>query len=163
MLLRRVIYRWQVVAAVVLPLWLVVGTAIFGSSAGDTLSLLLFAPLLALGMLAVAGLIFARKSVRSSKAVSWADAGVLLLWHASIVATGLRLPGVSWYGVLIVVAGLAAFWLAVWQLVTETRRRVSGVMDAFTQAAAGAAGSAEHRSPSVDASGPVIVVEEHRP
>ncbi|WP_157487659.1 MFS transporter [Leifsonia sp. Root112D2] len=161
MLLRRMFYRWQVVAAIVLPLWLVVGTAIFGGSAGGALSLLLVAPLLGVAMLAVAGLIFARKSVRTTKAVSWSDVGVLAVWQASVIVTGLQLPGAAWYGALVLVAGLGAFWLAVWELVTETRRRVSGAMEAFAQAAAPR--QASRPSPSVASNGPVIVVEEHRP
>lgn len=160
MLLRRVFYRWQVVAAIVLPLWLVIGAAVFGGSAGGALSLLLVAPLLGVAMLVVAGLIFARKSVRTNRAVSWTDLGVLAVWHASVIVTGLQLPGVAWYGALVVIVGLAAFWLAVWQLITETRRRVSGVMEAFAQAAAPQ--QVRRPSPSVESSGPVIVVEEHR-
>jgi hypothetical protein len=161
MLLRRVFYRWQVAAAIVLPLWLVVGTAVFGGSAGGALSLVLLAPVLGVAMLIVAGLIFARKSVRTAQAVSWPDAGVLALWQASVVVTGFQTPGAGWFAALVIVAGLGAFWLAVWELAGETRRRISGAMNAFAQAAA--TPQTRHPSPRIGADGPVIVVEEHRP
>ena len=168
MLLRRIFYRWQVVAAIVLPLWLVVGEAVMGGSAGGALGLLILVPLIGVAMLAVAGLIVARRSVRRSRAVSWPDVGVLAAWHACIVIAGFEGRGASIFGALAVVAALGAFWLAIWELVTETRRRVSAAMESLARAAmppqvpyTPAAGP-QRSTTSGSRRPPVIVVEERK-
>jgi hypothetical protein len=168
MLLRRIFYRWQVIAAFVLPLWLVVGEAIIGGSAGAALGLLILVPLMGVAMLAVAGLIYARRSVRSSRAVSWPDLGVLAAWHACVIVAAFEGPGASIFGALGFIVALGAFWLAIWELVTETRRRVSAVMETLARTAmppqvphTGAAG-AQRSATSGSRRPPVIVVEEHR-
>lgn len=155
MLLRRIFYRWQVIAAFVLPLWLVVGEAVIGGSAGAALGLLILVPLMGVAMLVVAGLLYARRSVRTRKAVSWPDVAVLGAWHACIIVAGFQGPGASAFGALGFILALGAFWLAIWELVREARRRVTAVMDTLTRAAMPRP-AGEERQP------PVILVQEHR-
>lgn len=143
------------VAVVVLPAWVLIGRGILGSNVGWDLLLFIFlCPVLGLMLLAVAGLTVARKSVREERAVSWTDAGVMLVWHGAIIAYGFNdaVP----LAVLVVAGAVAAFWIAVWQLFTETRRRVKGVIAGFEEAA---------RMPSVpgrrpDGTEPEIIVIE---
>jgi hypothetical protein len=57
----------------------------------------------------------------------------MLVWHGAIIAYGFNdaVP----IAVLVVAGAVVAFWIAVWQLFTDTRRRVKGVMAGFEEAA----------------------------
>ena len=123
MFYRRVLYYWQFTAAVLLPTWVVVGRALFGSSMGwDFVLSIVLGLVLAIALGAVAIITTARKAVRSEKALSWQDAAILTPWHLTIIAFGIRdLPVFAAIGVLLAVV---AFWSAVWQLFAETRLRV---------------------------------------
>ncbi|MDQ1584600.1 MAG: hypothetical protein QOF36_2654 [Microbacteriaceae bacterium] len=158
MILRRAFYWWQFPAAIVLPLWLLVGWGFFGSGGWSFLGLLVAAPLLLLAMLAIGGIIYARKDVRESKAVSWTDVGLLAAWQASIIAFGFYGPGAGGIAVVGVLIGLAVFWLTLRELLAETRRRVKSTLDAYQQAAQ----PREVRHPGGGADDRVIVVEERR-
>ena len=123
MFYRRVLYYWQFTAAVLLPTWVVVGRALFGSSMGwDFLLSIVLGLVLAVALGAVALTTILRKEVRSSKALSWRDAAALTPWHLAVVAFGIRdLPV---FAAIVVLLAVVAFWSAVWQLFTETRSRV---------------------------------------
>jgi len=135
MFVRRVFYYWQFVAAIVLPIWLLVGWGVFGGSGWGLLGLVLVCPLAFVVLLAIALLIYARKSVRRSHAVSWIDVGLLTLWHLSVIGVGLYSVGVNWFGVGAIVLAIAAFWVVLWELVSETRRRVASAFAAIENAA----------------------------
>jgi hypothetical protein len=120
---RRVFYYWQFIAVVVLPAWLLVGASVFGASGWMVLGSFFGGVLLGIGLLAVALLIYARKEVRTRKAVSWADVGVLTLWHAMISAVGFSTAS-SGLPVLVVVVGLAAFWFVSWEFYNAARARM---------------------------------------
>ena len=71
-----------------------------GQRVGASSGLLILCPILFVAMLAVGGIIVARRSVRETRAVSWYDVGLLAAWHASIVAFGCFIPGSpSWIAV----------------------------------------------------------------
>ena len=133
---------------------MLIGRGIIRSDVGwDFLLYLLLCPILCVAMLAVVGLTVARKSVRSSKTLSWLDVAVLLVWHVAIVAYGFFAS--SLIAVAVVVIGVAAFWVAVYQLYTETRTRVKNAfsldpLDAGTY-------KAEGYQPASDA-GRVIII-----
>ncbi|WP_170192094.1 MFS transporter [Rhodoglobus vestalii] len=130
MMIRHAFYYWQFIAVIVLPVWVLVGRGVFGSSVGwDFVLFLLLCPILAFSLLAVVGLTAARKSVRSEKAVSWIDAGVLAGWHAVIIAYGF--VDAPLLAALVVVAAVVGFWIALWQLVTETRKRFTSLVEGF--------------------------------
>jgi hypothetical protein len=144
MIIRRALYYWQFIAVIVLPLWVLVGRGIFGSSVGwDFVLFLLLCPILAFALVAIAGLTTARKSVRSQRAVSWIDAGVLAGWHAVIIGYGFVDAPVL--AALIVVAAVAGFWIALWQLVTETRTRYASLVEGFERDAQRSSYSSEAR------------------
>jgi len=154
MVLRRALYYWQFIGAVVLPVWVLIGRGIILADVGwDFVLYLVLCPILFVVMLAVSGLTVARKSVRDTRAVSWWDAAVIGVWHISIIAYGfLAITGLA---AVIVIVGLAAFWVAAWQLFTETRSRVKdafslGPIDAGTYAA-------DSYDPAVD-QGRVIII-----
>ncbi|MEH6780693.1 MAG: MFS transporter [Rhodoglobus sp.] len=134
MMIRRAFYYWQFIAVIVLPLWVLIARGIYGSSVGwDFVLFLILCPILAVVLLAIAGLTTARKSVRSSKSVSWIDAGVLTVWHAAIIVYGF--VDASFPAALIVIVAIAAFWIALWQLVTETRNRFTSLVEGFEREA----------------------------
>lgn len=136
MMIRRAFYYWQFIAVIVLPLWVLVGRGVFGSSVGwDFVLFLLLCPILALALLAVAGVTTARKSVRAQHSVSWIDAGVLTAWHAAIIAYGF--VDAPLLAALIVVFAVAGFWIALWQLITETRNRFTSLVEGFERDAQG--------------------------
>jgi hypothetical protein len=127
-ILRRVFYYWQFVAVGALPLWLMVAASIFGSTAWQVLGATFGAVALGVGLLAVSLVIFARTEVRAAKAVSWADVGVLALWHTLIVLMGAYAVTAPWISVLVVLVGLGAFWFALWELFDAARKRVREAM-----------------------------------
>jgi hypothetical protein len=127
MYIRRALFYWQFIAAVLLPAWVLVARGLILSDVGwDFLLYLLLCPLLFVAMMAVAGLTTARKAVRSSRSVSWRDAAVLLVWHALIVTYGFIAS--SALATLIVLVGVLAFWNAAYELYTETRTRVKNAL-----------------------------------
>lgn len=157
MWLRRGFYFVQFGAIPILPLWLLIGRGIVIDGTGWEFVLLLFVcPILALAMLIVAGLTIARKSVRRSRAVSWLDVGLLVAWYLAIIAAGFVAHPVM--AVLVVMLSVAVFWSAVWQLYTETRRRVRS---AFASLSAVPAGEYQAWRRGADGSGesPVIRIE----
>ncbi|MCU1438096.1 MAG: hypothetical protein JWP66_1183 [Naasia sp.] len=133
MLARRAFFFWQLAAIVVLPAWLLLGWAIWGS-AGTFAAIALATPFLVLALIGVAGITYARKSVRSSRTVSWLDVGVAGAWHLAVVGVGFFSPATSVFAALAVALAIAAFWSAAWQLVTETRKRVKKVFEAIDRA-----------------------------
>ena len=134
MFYRRILYLGQFVAAIVLPTWVLIGRGLLDNDIGwEFLVFLVAAPFLSIGMLAVAGLTFARRSVRSSRAVSWLDAGLLTAWYLAIIAYGLWAS--SALAIVILLLAIGAFWLAIWQLIRETRERWRGLVAGFEEAA----------------------------
>lgn len=135
MIVRRAFYYAQPAAAFVLPAWLLVGWGLFGGGGLAFVLVVCGSIALAVAMLVVGGLTVARRSVRTARAVSWVDVGVLAAWYAAAVAVGFYL---SWGGVLVVVAMLLAlvgFWTAAAQLFSETRRRMREAFAAYPSAA----------------------------
>ncbi|WP_166873664.1 MFS transporter [Salinibacterium sp. ZJ450] len=133
---RTAIFRAQFWAALVLPAWLLVSRGIFGADTGwDFVAYLFIAPILAIALAAVAGLTRARRSARDARAVSTLDAAIVSLWWALIVAHSLAGdPQVSATLALVgIVVGIVAFWNAIYQLIAETRNRMSVVLASFEQ------------------------------
>ena len=136
MWLRRGFYYAQFGAIPILPLWLLIGRGIVIDGTGWEFVLLLFvAPILAVAMLIVVGLTVARNSVRRWRAVSWVDVLLLSAWYLAIIAAGFVAHPVS--AVLVVLLAVAVFWSSVWQLFTETRRRVRSAFAGYTAIPAG--------------------------
>ena len=136
MIIRRAFRTWMVIAAVVLPIWPLVGWGIFGGGGWAFLGLLISMPILFLAMMVVAGLIWARPTVRRERAVSWADVGILTLWHVSVIGFGLFGPASNAFAVLGVIVGLAAFWLVLWEFFSDARDRARETIAEFEQMAA---------------------------
>jgi hypothetical protein len=159
MLFRRALFYWQFTAALLLPVWVVVGRGLYGSSNGwDVLLFIVLAIVLGVALLAVAGLTTARKSVRSTRTVSTRDAVILASWHVAIIAFGFN--DFSALAALIILLTVVAFWQAVIALFTETRERVRSVfalpdfpVDAGTYTSTRIPDDGEHR---------VIVIEPGR-
>lgn len=178
MIIRRAFYHWQFIAAGALPLWLLVGASIFGSGAWAVLGIFFGAVLIGLGLLLVALVIYARKEVRATRAVSSADVGVLALWHALIILIPFSTDAGGWLSVLVIIGGLFVFWFALWELFDAARRRMRTMVDLVEQTARGQSAPAgaqrplppqkqAKQTPSVPNSGrmatpEVIVVEEKR-
>jgi hypothetical protein len=163
MWLRRLFFRWLFPAAVVLPVWLLVGWGVFQAGGWAFLWVLFIAiPSVAIGQTLLTLLVRARASVRAERAVSWWDVAAFGVWHALIIATGFF--NAAWFApvlVLAIVAALAVFWVSLTQLWRETRG--SMVMLRTTN------GTGFLRptrpSPTTEADPTVVVLEErtHRP
>jgi|GEM_PF-372076 len=123
MWLRRVVFAWLIPAAFVLPVWLLVGWAVFDAGGWAFLWVLFLAiPSVFLGQLILSLLVRARGTVRAERAVSWWDVGGFALWHVSIVSLGFFDP--AWWAPVMVLALFVAaglFWLELWQLWREAR------------------------------------------
>ena len=147
MIIRRIFYSWQFAAVAVLPLWLLIGSAIFGTGGWAVLGVFFGAIALGLSLLVVALLIYARKEVRTTRMVSWADVGVLSAWHAFIIGIGFAESASGWLSVLVVFIGIGAFWFALWELYDAARKRMRAMIDLVEQQARPPAGGAPRQSP----------------
>ncbi len=167
MLIRRGFYRWQFAAAIVLPVWLLLGYAFFGSSGWGVIGLMFAAPIAFISLGVVALIIAARPEVRRTKAVDWADVAVLGVWHLLIVAAGFYGPLGVTFAVLAMIGAIGAFWYAVWRLLTDGARRVRATMAEYERLASsgGAPGSGipgQPESRHAADGGEVIVIREER-
>jgi hypothetical protein len=131
MVLRRGSWYWQFAAAVVLPLWVLTGYAMWGAGTGGFLGVAILAPLLVVGTLGLAALFTARKSVRAARALGWADTGVLAVYSLAVIGAGFFGPATTWFGVIAIAALLGGYWLATTELVREVRTRVRTTLDAL--------------------------------
>lgn len=153
--MRRAFLPIMIASVVVLPVWVLVGRALFGAPLAQAiLPLALLAPLLAVQIGAVAGLTFARKEVRGTRAVTWHDVRVVGPWLLAIVVLGMlvvdgtgagaasaltalvgdgaltastALAGVL--GLLVVLAGLVIAYVQLRMLLLETRARMQAYVD----------------------------------
>jgi len=121
MWVREAFFRWLFPAAFVLPLWLLIGWAIFNGG-WAFLFLLIAIPSVFVGQLVLAFLVRARPSVRMSRAVSWWDVAGFALWHALTIVVGC-FPA-SWFGLALtgaIIVAIALFWSSLWQLWSEAK------------------------------------------
>lgn len=128
--MRRALFAWLLPAALVLPIWLVVGWAVFNASGWAFLGVIFIAaPAVLVGELIVSLLIRARPTVRSSRAVSWADALGLGVWHLLVIAFGCFFEA-AFVPVLIcaILAFLGLFWSSLRQLWREARGSFARMM-----------------------------------
>lgn len=157
MVVRRAILRWQLFAAVALPVWLFVGFGVFGSGAGGFFLLFIGAGVLFVFLAVLAGLTRLRPRVRETRAIGWWDVAVTVAFHLAVIGLGFfGVTGVA-FGVATVLLGLAAFWLTLWELTTEWRNKVSDAV-AKASGTAGSSRSASRRHAPSD--GDVIVIHE---
>ncbi|MET4157843.1 hypothetical protein [Agromyces sp. PvR057] len=165
MLFRRIFFRWIQAAMIVLPVWLVVGWAVFGGGGWGTLGLVITVPVTFVSLAVIALLTSMRPTVRETRAVSWADVGILGAWHAAIIAFGFSGPSMAAFAVLSIALALVAFWYAIVQLVRDGAKRMQETMAEYERVAqAGAVPRTDAGGgPSVQQPydlGEVIVVEE---
>ncbi|MHA6667588.1 MFS transporter [Homoserinimonas sp. A447] len=154
MWLRRAFYYAMFGAFVVLPVFLLIGRGLVLAESGwDFALLLLISPILGVVMLVVAGFTVARKSVRRDRALSWLDVGLHFAWYLSIIAAGVFAhPAVA---AIVIILTVAAFWSALWQLFTETRRRVKSALASLDYTAVPAS-QFRQTSPNAPGAGTVI-------
>ena len=129
MMLRRAFAVLQIGLVVALPLWILVSRGIIADGVGWQLVVyLVLAPILFFALAVLFVLTFARKTVREQRAISWPDVAVQTAIAATAIAYGLfAIPALA---VILVLALVAGFWVAVVQLLTETRDRVKTFLDA---------------------------------
>ena len=169
MFVRRVFYHWQFIAVLVLPAWLLVGASIYGSGGWDVVGSFFTGLVVGVGLLAVSLIFFARKEVRSTRMVSWADVGILAFWHGLIVAMGFSYGIAPGLAALVILVGLGSFCFAIWELVAAARRSMEAMLLLVEETARGPAfpTTMPPTLPSTDGfnSKPdpsVIVVREHQ-
>ncbi|MEJ1087642.1 MFS transporter permease [Microbacterium sp. Mu-80] len=160
MVLRRAFFRWLLPAAFVLPLWMIVGWAIFGQSGWGLLWVLLMAvPSVFIGQLVLTLLTRSRPSVRAERAVSWWDVAGFTVWHGLTIAVACFIDGAfPWLLTGAIIAVLGLFWLQLWQLWSEARGSGARIRETITWSSMS---SHDRTSPS-STPAEVIIVEEHR-
>ena len=128
MFLRRAAYIVQFPLAIALPVWVLIGRAFINPGSGwDVAIYFIASPILFIALAIIAGVIVARKSAREERAVTWWDAGLLIaLWATLIVHGAIDLPALALLAILLIVS---LFWLAIFELVTDTRKRVQTFVD----------------------------------
>jgi hypothetical protein len=123
MWLRRGFYAWLLPAALVLPLWLLIGWLVFQREPLSFLWMIFIAvPSVLVGQIVFTLLVRARPVARLERAVSWLDIAAFGSWHALTIALGFYPDG--WFGLLFVMAilvGLGMVPLLLWQLWSEAR------------------------------------------
>lgn len=152
---RRVVYRLLFPMAFALPVWVLIGRGILIDGIGwEFLVYLIACPLLFVALVIVSALVVWRPGIRREAAVSWIDVAAFgSLWLILLVTGLVAHPATV---ALAVLALIAVFWVSVWQLVVEGRRRVQAVMDDIDATTRGARASVYGPAP-VDI-GEVIVV-----
>jgi hypothetical protein len=171
MLIRRGFLTWLTAAAVVLPIWLGIGWAIFGGGGWGTLGLVVAVPVAFIALAIVALIVWIRPTVRSQRAASWTDVGVIGAWHLAIIGTGFYGESATLFGVLAILLAIAAFWVGIWQLISDGARRMQATMNEFERLAAqqpgastspGAAGGTPGQRSPLGGDDDVIIVRERR-
>ena len=128
---RRGFFVWAFAAAAVLPVWVLVGYAIQGSTVTGLLGVLLLAPVVLLVELGLALLFSARADVRRARALDGPAIGVISAFQAGVVGFGFFGPATAWFGVLAFAAAVVGFWLGGRLLVADVRSRVRATMAGF--------------------------------
>lgn len=146
---RRALFNVQFAATIVLPLWMLIGRVFFGVILGWHYAIQLYlAPLLFVFLAVISTLSWARRRSRASGAVSSVDASLITVLYFSVVVYGFFVvdsvhssePGKSVATVLfgqqlrdasftiadiaggvMIVAGLATFWVVLVEYLVETR------------------------------------------
>ena len=131
MALRRAFFAWQFAAAAVLPLWLLLGYALWGASVGGLLSVVLLLPVVLVVELGLALLFSARAGIRRSRALDAPAVGVLAAFQIGVIGFGFFGPASSWFGLLAAVAAIGGFWLGGTLLLRDLRSRVQETMTDF--------------------------------
>jgi hypothetical protein len=151
---RRAILLAAFPAAVILPLWVIVTQGIIAApDAGQYLALVVVCPILFAVMIATAGLLRARKSVRDGRAFGWRDALLLAAGWVGLLVVGIvPLPALVVVDVVLVI-GL--FWLALWELVDESRKRLRVFVDGISTPPV-------QSSYIPPANGQTIIIEPHK-
>jgi hypothetical protein len=153
MLLRRIVYYLQFPMAVVLPVWVLITRGVIDNGIGwEFIAYLIVCPILFISLLVIGGLVAARKTVRVERAVSWPDTAVLIALWVALIAGGLY--ALQGYAILVIVLLLGGFWLAIYELFADTRRRINEFSAALDEAARQ---PSQVRQPPGDA-GPIYVV-----
>ncbi|WDH80120.1 MFS transporter permease [Microbacterium esteraromaticum] len=159
MVLRRAFFHWLLPSAFLLPLWMVVGWAIFGQSGWALLWVLLIAvPSLFIGQLVLTLLTRSRPSVRAERAVSWWDVLGFAVWHGLTIAVACFIDGAfPWLLTGAIAAALGLFWLQLWQLWNEARGSGARIRETITWS------SMSRSDPASSCESEVFIVEERRP
>ena len=160
MVVRRVVYRALFPLAVLLPVWVLVTRGIVLDGIGwGFLGYLVVTPILFVLLLVIGGIIVWRPGVRQERAVSVWDAVVLgALWLVLVAAGFIAHPAIVAAAVVLVIG---AFWFAVWEFATESKRRFKAAMDDIDATLAGARASVPTQQQQTIDIGEVIVVTSH--
>jgi hypothetical protein len=153
---RRAVYVSLFPVAVILPLWVLVSRGVLANELGWQFLVYLFAcPFLFVVMSVISAFVAFRKSSRSARAVSWTDAAILVALDLAVIAMGLfSTPLVV---ALVIALSIAAFWVTLWELGRETRKRFNGFVDGLE--ASGRRAAATPSSVIPPSSGQTILIE----
>jgi len=159
MVVRRVVYRLLFPLAFVLPVWVLIGRGILLDGIGwDFLVYVFVCPILFVALLVIGGLMVWRPGAREERAVTGWDAALLIVLWLTLIATGfIAHPALVALAVVLVLGG---FWLALWELLSEGRRRFQAVMDDIDATTKGARASVPQQPQTLDIGEVIVVTSE---
>jgi hypothetical protein len=131
MALRRAFFAWQFAAAAVLPIWLLLGYALWGAGVAGFFGILLLVPGVILVEVGLAVLFSARAGIRRSRTLDVPAVAVLAAYQVGVIGLGLFGPATPWFGLLAVVAAVVGFWVGGALLIRDIRSRVQETMASF--------------------------------
>jgi hypothetical protein len=134
MWIRRAFYVWQFVAAAVLPVWVLLGYAISGTSIAGLLGVVLVAPLVLAVELGLALLFSARATVRQARALDAPAIAVLAAFQVGVLGFGVFGAVSAWFGLLAAAAAIGGFWLGGRLLMNDVRARMQAAFGPFNPA-----------------------------
>lgn len=145
-------------AAVVLPLWLLIGWGVFNAGGWAFLWVLFIAiPSVFIGQIVLTLLQRARPSARETQTASWWDVIGFGVWHVLTIAVGCYPQ--AWFPLLLtgaIVVALALFWLMLRQLWGEAGTMAPGIRVTTSQTQDAATESPRRTSAERD----VFIIQE---
>jgi hypothetical protein len=128
MIIRRSLYYAQFALAVVAPAWvLVMRVAAADAIQSSLLVYVILCPIMTVALAAITGVIVARKSVRTTKSVSWIDVAALVSIWVTLFFYGVFAEPLL--AVLVIMLIIVGFWAAAYQLFVETKSRVKTLLN----------------------------------
>lgn len=129
MVVRRGMFWWQIAATFAVPIWLVIGRAVFIGTGIPTIAVALLCPAIVAFSLLLVFLGLARVSVRKLHALSWIDCILIAVWHGLLIATGFMTSAAPFLLSLALMLAIVIFWVYVGEWFVETKRRVKAGWD----------------------------------
>lgn len=144
-------------AAVVLPVWILVGYGVFGETLWLLPLVIVLAVAAAVSLAGVGMLAKARAGVKSSGALSWPDVALFAAWWVTIAAAGFASRATGALVLLAAALAVVTFWVVLVELFSDARRALRDSFEAFGRQAQPAPGPDPRAAGPLGSGGPARV------